>query len=144
MKHLPVLACMCLLLVPLAHADWDPAEDARERAAAQAARQARAKADAERAAHRAEAEKKAAAPYRQQMGARANGLSDREVIAQYPRWAQEKSNATMAAHKPQIAEALARLSPEQRAMIEKQSGQSLDALTQGMSQSESPPPKAKK
>lgn len=144
MKHLPVLACICLLLVPVAHADWDPAEDARARAAAQAARQARAKADAEKAAHRAAAEKKVAAGYRQQMGARANGLSDSEVIAQYPRWAQEKSNATMAAHKPQIAEALARLTPEQRAMIEKQSGQSIDALTEGMSQTNGQPPKAKK
>lgn len=144
MKHLPVLACICLLLVPVAHADWDPAEDARERAAAQAARQARAKADVERAAHRAEAEKKAAAPYRQQMGARANGLSDREVIAQYPRWAQEKSNATMAAHKPQIADAMARLTPEQRAMIEKQSGQSIDAMMQNMSQTGAQPPTKKK
>lgn len=70
MKYLRILACISLISVSVAQADWDPAEDARERAAAQAARQARAKADAEKAAYRAEAEKKAAVQYRQQWGQR--------------------------------------------------------------------------
>jgi hypothetical protein len=144
MKHLSVLVCIGVLLMPVAHADWDPVEDARERAAAQAARQARAKAEAERAAYRTEAERKAAVAYRQQMGASANGLSDREVIAQYPRWAQQQSQAKVAAVKPQINEAMARLTPEQRAMIEKQSGQSIDALMRDLDKAGAPPSKAKK
>ena len=144
MKYLQILACISLISVSVAHADWDPAEDARERAAAQAARQARAKADAEKAAYRAEAEKKMAVQYRQQMGARANGLSDREVVAQYPRWAQEKSNAAMSASKQQISDVMARMTPEQRAMIEKQSGQSMESMMQGMSQAEAQAAKQKR
>lgn len=78
------------------------------------------------------------------MGAKANGLSDREVVAQYPRWVQEKSNASMAANKQQIADIMARMTPEQRAMIEKQSGQSIESMMQGMSQADAQAAKQKR
>jgi glutamine synthetase adenylyltransferase len=135
MRRFFLFSFLALIAATTVHADWDPAEEARDRAAAQRARQAAAKAAQVRAAHKLEADKKTADVYRTQMKDAANGLNDQEVIAQYPKWNTARQNKMLADNQKTMSEIFARMSPEQRAMIEKQSGQSLDAMMKSMAPS---------
>lgn len=113
------LAGPVTLGVPVAaFADWDAAAEARDEARRKAAREAAARqaaeAQARKAAAQAEANKRMADDYRKRYGERARGMSDEQVLTVGRQWDAEKSAQGMR----DVAEAIKKLPPEQRAMAE--------------------------
>jgi hypothetical protein len=128
MKDLFFFVLLAVLTVSSAYADYDPRDDPnspQSRAAAAQARKAAEKAKAERAVVQAATDKKTADVYRDMMKDSARGLSDREVIAAYPKWQSAEVARGQSEGKKAFADAMAKMSPAQRAMMEKQMGMSM-------------------
>lgn len=129
MKHLFLFTLLAVFAISSAYADYDPRDDPnspQSRAAAAQARKAAEKAKAERAVVQAATDKKTADVYRDMMKDSARGLSDREVIAAYPKWQSAEVARGQSEGKKAFADAMAKMSPAQRAMMEKQMGMSME------------------
>jgi hypothetical protein len=119
--------CTCVAMAPLpAHADWDPVAEAREAAARKKAADAAAKRNAEMSAKRADALRKALArpPYNVDPAsmARMNESELKALGKQQEAKLVDAQKAMSAQALDQMADAMKSLTPEQRAMIEKQAG----------------------
>ena len=104
-----------------AHADYDPRDDPnspQSRAASRVAKEAAAKAKRKRDAEQAITDKKTADVYRGIYKDKAEGLSDKEVIAARPQW----DKAAEASAQKQAADVLASMPPTHLAMMERQMG----------------------
>lgn len=119
-------------LAPVAYADWDPVAEAREEAARKKAAAEAAKRNAEASAKRAEAMRKAlaAAPYNEDPAqlARLNEAELRALEKKRQAQIHEAQKAQAARGLDEFAKNMKSLSPEQRAMIERQSGMKIDDL----------------
>jgi hypothetical protein len=129
------LSCVALngTLSNIAYADFDPKEEAREREAAKRAAIERAK---DLAATARQYRQMLVKPPYNENAAKVAAMSDAEVRAYYPRRhkefiADQKAKAEEASRKgvQEMRAKLDSLTPEQRAMIERASGQSVDQLT---------------
>jgi hypothetical protein len=117
----------------IAYADFDPKEEAREREAAKQAAIQRAK---DLAATARQYRQLLVKPPYNENAAKVAAMSDAKVRAYYPRRhkefiANQKAKAEEAGRKgaQEMRAKLDSLTPEQRAMIERASGQSVDELT---------------
>ncbi len=129
MKRILLLIVLAAFAVTSTHADYDPRDDPnspQSRAAAAKARKAAEKAKAERAVVLAAHDKRMADSYREMMKDSAKGLDDKEVIAAYPKWQSAETARAQSEGKKQMTEILAKMSPAQRAMMEKQLGMSIE------------------
>lgn len=134
LTHLTMAAFTALLTAVatphIAHADWDPVAEAREEAARKKAAAEAAKRNAEASAKRAEAMRAALArpPYNENPAALAK-LNESELRALEKRRQQEilaAQKAQSARGMDEFSKAMSALTPEQRAMIERQSGMKID------------------
>jgi hypothetical protein len=129
MKRVFSFILLIAFAVASVHADYDPRDDPnspQSRAAAAKARKASEKARAERAVAQAATDKKTADNYRGIMKDSAKGMSDKEVIAAYPKWQNAEMERGQSESRKAVADMVAKMNPAQRAMMEKQMGMSME------------------
>jgi hypothetical protein len=129
MKRVFLFILLAAFAATSARADYDPRDDPnspQSRAAAAKARKASEKAKAERAVAQAATDKKRADIYRDMMKDSAKGMSDKEVIAAYPKWQHAETERGQSENRKAFADMVAKMNPAQRAMMEKQVGMSME------------------
>jgi hypothetical protein len=135
MKRIFLFILLTAFAATAVHADYDPRDDPNSpqgRAAAAKARKASEKAKAERAVVQAAHDKKTADFYRDMMKDSAKGLNDKEVIAAYPKWQNAEVERGQSEGKKAFADVMAKMSPAQKAMMEKQMGMSMEEYMKKM------------